>query len=62
MENGRRVSPPAPVEACRARCKAELSALPEDLLKLTKADPEYPVEYSARLAELRSTLSSQKKP
>ncbi|HLH31896.1 MAG TPA: nicotinate phosphoribosyltransferase, partial [Terriglobia bacterium] len=56
MENGRRLVQPEPLELCRARCKAGLDSLPDRLMSLSKAQPEYAVELSPRLAELISSV------
>jgi hypothetical protein len=62
MENGRRINKPEPLEASRARCKAELNGLSDELLRLTKADPGYVVEWSPGLAKLHSRLTAEKNP
>ena len=56
MEKGRRLASPEPLDQCRARCKTELDALPEHLLTLSKSFPEYPVELSAELSRLKTSL------
>jgi nicotinate phosphoribosyltransferase len=61
MANGRRIGPPEPLDECRARCRSELNSLPERLIRLSRVDPGYPVEWSAGLTELRLlTLNSAK--
>jgi nicotinate phosphoribosyltransferase len=60
MENGCRIGGPEPLDQCRARCRAELNALPERLMSLSKADPGYPVELSAGLIELRARTALQR--
>lgn len=52
MENGRRMVSAEPLDRCRARCKADLDALPARLHSLSKANPEYPVELSAGLSQV----------
>jgi nicotinate phosphoribosyltransferase len=56
MEKGRRLGSPEPLDQCRTRCKTELDALPEHLLTLSKGFPEYPVELSASLSRLKTSL------
>jgi nicotinate phosphoribosyltransferase len=60
MENGRRLQPPEPLEACRSRCLSELKALPENLLSLSKAEPAYPVELSPQLRQLKAAVLERK--
>jgi nicotinate phosphoribosyltransferase len=55
MENGRRLGPAESLETCRARCKAERSALPASLHALSKAEPAYPVEVSPGIQKLITT-------
>ena len=62
MENGRRTANPDPLETCRLRCKAQLDALPDRLLDLSRADPVYPVELSPELSSLRREVSARKIP
>jgi nicotinate phosphoribosyltransferase len=52
MEHGRRTEPPETLEQCRAYCKAEVKALPQPLLQLSKAPSGYPVEISPGLTRL----------
>jgi nicotinate phosphoribosyltransferase len=54
MENGRRLQPPEPLETCRRRCKSEREALPEILMGLSKAGPEYPVVLSPALTKIKN--------
>lgn len=56
MEKGRRCRPTESLDQCRARCAAEMRAIPGRLRSLDSADPAYPVEVSARLSEARSDL------
>jgi nicotinate phosphoribosyltransferase len=56
MEKGRRVVSAEPLDQCRARCKTELDALPDHLQTLSKGFPEYPVELSAKLSRLKTSL------
>jgi nicotinate phosphoribosyltransferase len=56
MENGRRIDPPEPLDQCRARCKAELDALPARLMSLSKSQPEYAIELSPQLSALVKRL------
>ncbi|HEY2382491.1 MAG TPA: nicotinate phosphoribosyltransferase [Terriglobia bacterium] len=58
MENGRRTAPPEPLSQCRARCKADLDAIPARLHNLSKADPDYPVDLSPQLSQLVSSILS----
>lgn len=51
MAAGRRLQPPEPLSAARARCAAERARLPEPLHALTAA-PAYPVRISDRLRAL----------
>ncbi|GAB6068488.1 nicotinate phosphoribosyltransferase [Methylothermus subterraneus] len=51
MRAGRRISQPEPLAAIRARCAAQLKALPEALKTLETAAP-YPVEISPALTRL----------
>jgi nicotinate phosphoribosyltransferase len=62
MENGRRTTNPDPLETCRLRCKAQLDALPDRLLDLSRADPVYPVELSPELSSLQRKVSARKIP
>jgi nicotinate phosphoribosyltransferase len=52
MEHGRRTGRPETLEECRTYCKAEIKALPQQLLQLSKAPSEYPVEISPGLTLL----------
>jgi nicotinate phosphoribosyltransferase len=56
MENGRRTGPAETLSQCRARCKAELDALPEGLHSLSKAQPEYPVDLSQGLSQVVASI------
>jgi nicotinate phosphoribosyltransferase len=51
MRQGRRLSPPPPLDQLRARAAAELGALPAHLARLETA-PAYPVEVSRALRDL----------
>jgi nicotinate phosphoribosyltransferase len=57
MGNGRRTSPAEPLDQCRARCKAELDALPDPLHSLSKAEREYPVDLSDRLSRVIASIT-----
>jgi nicotinate phosphoribosyltransferase len=56
MENGRRTRPSEHLEVSRRRCRAELDALPEELLSLEKASRSYPIELSQGLREAQAAL------
>jgi len=56
MEGGRRTSASEPLDVSRARCRAERSALSDDLQSLAKVEPGYPVELSSGLKDLRERL------
>ncbi len=51
MRNGTRVAPPPPLDELRARCRAQVSMLPETL-RSVEARPGYPVERSRALEQL----------
>jgi nicotinate phosphoribosyltransferase len=55
MSQGRRLQPAESLDRCRARCRDELQALPQELLSLSRADSPYPVDLSAGVVRLRST-------
>jgi nicotinate phosphoribosyltransferase len=57
MANGRRTSVIEPLEISRARCRAELDAVPDHLMSLSKADTSYPVKLSPKLASLKSAIA-----
>jgi nicotinate phosphoribosyltransferase len=59
MEQGRRLSPPEPLDVCRARCIAERNALPDALLQLSKAEPGYVVDLSPGLKQLQIEMQSR---
>jgi nicotinate phosphoribosyltransferase len=56
MEKGRRTRPIESLDQTRARCHAEINALPENLMSLSSADPGYPVELSPQLIRMRADL------
>jgi nicotinate phosphoribosyltransferase len=56
MTGGKRLHPLEPLENCRNRCRAELEALPENLLSLAKSDSPYPIDLSPGLTQLSRTL------
>lgn len=56
LENGTRIRPPESLEECRARCKSGLDALPQLLMSLSKAQPEYAVDLSPRLSKLVTSI------
>lgn len=51
MRAGKRLAPPEPLDAIRARCAAQLKALPE-ALKALESSSDYPVEISPELVRL----------
>jgi nicotinate phosphoribosyltransferase len=53
MAAGKRLQPPEPLHNCRDRCRAEIAALPEDLLGLTAPDIPYPIDVSSGLTRLK---------
>ncbi|MEW5882157.1 MAG: nicotinate phosphoribosyltransferase [Pseudomonadota bacterium] len=57
MRAGRRVSPPEPLDAIRARLRSELDALPAALTQLAIAPP-YPVEISPAIRTLAARLDA----
>ncbi|MFZ5539513.1 MAG: nicotinate phosphoribosyltransferase [Pseudomonadota bacterium] len=57
MRAGRRVSPPEPLDAIRARLRGELDALPAALTQLAIAPP-YPVEISPAIRTLAARLDA----
>jgi len=57
MRAGRRVSPPEPLDAIRARLRGELDALPAALTELAIAPP-YPVEISPAIRALAARLDA----
>jgi nicotinate phosphoribosyltransferase len=57
MRAGRRVSPPEPLDAIRARLRSELDALPAALTELAIAPP-YPVEISPAIRALAARLDA----
>jgi len=65
IDRGRRVLPPADLNAARARREAAVASLPAELRDLTPAEQPYPVEVSpalealAALAEGRADTRSQ---
>jgi nicotinate phosphoribosyltransferase len=52
MGHGRRTGRPESLEECRTYCKDQIKALPQQLLQLSKAPSEYPVEISPGLTRL----------
>jgi len=56
MEKGRRMRPAESLDQTRARCHGEISAMPENLMSLSSADPGYPVELSPQLNRMRADL------
>jgi len=56
MEGGRRTEPPDSLEACRARCKADIHSLPENLLDLTRAHSPYEVDLSGELTRMNAEI------
>jgi len=56
MRGGKRVGPPAALEAVRARAREQLAALPAGLRRLTPAEPGYRVEISAALRALAAEV------
>jgi hypothetical protein len=59
MQDGVRLSEPPPLEAFRARARAERDRLPRRAVALEPADPPYPVAISTRLAAWRDTLTRE---
>lgn len=57
MRDGRRVGPPDPLDAARARCRADLAALPAEATKLRDPQPP-PVRLSAALTQLRDEVTA----
>ncbi|MES9606748.1 MULTISPECIES: nicotinate phosphoribosyltransferase [Actinomadura] len=55
MEAGRRLAGPEPLEAVRARCAAEIAALPDRITRL-RAPETRPVRLSTRLRRVRDRL------
>jgi len=54
MEGGRRTGPPDSLEACRARCRADIQSLPENLLDLSRAHSSYEVNLSDELTRMNA--------
>lgn len=57
MRDGRRVGPPDTLDAARARCRADLAALPAEARKLRDPHPP-PVRLSAALEQLRDEMTA----
>jgi nicotinate phosphoribosyltransferase len=55
MADGQLLAPPPALEAIRARCAAEVAALPADVRRLRDAG-SYPVRYSDRLVATQRAL------
>jgi nicotinate phosphoribosyltransferase len=60
LAGGRRVGPPEPLAAARARCAAAVAALPDHLRAVRAAGPTYPVRRSDGLAELVGRLRDER--
>jgi nicotinate phosphoribosyltransferase len=59
MRGGRRLDPPEPLDAIRARARSEISRLPAALRQLSGDGPEYPVEISAALRAERDRITAR---
>ncbi len=59
MRDGRRLTGPEPLEAIRARARAEIDALPKRLRALEPASPEYPVEVSPALRDYQTSVAAE---
>jgi nicotinate phosphoribosyltransferase len=58
MRSGHPLAPPPPLAAVRARCAAQLAALPEGVRRLR--DPAaYPVRFSERLVALQRAVEAE---
>jgi nicotinate phosphoribosyltransferase len=57
MAAGKRVGPAESLQTCRDRCRAEIAALPQDLLGLTRTDVPYHVDISSGLRRLRDQIT-----
>ncbi|MBI5242732.1 MAG: hypothetical protein HY922_03485 [Elusimicrobia bacterium] len=55
FRNGRRILPPAGLEAARLRARSQLAALPPGVLSLSRPE-RYPVELEAGLSARREAL------
>jgi nicotinate phosphoribosyltransferase len=58
MRNGKRLAPPEPLTAVRARAEAARASLPEPLRRL-ETGPRYPVEVSAALRSLAASVDAR---
>jgi nicotinate phosphoribosyltransferase len=58
MRNGKRLSPPAPLEQCRTHAARQLDQLPKALCSLEPAPP-YPVHVSQKIRALADHLDQQ---
>jgi nicotinate phosphoribosyltransferase len=61
MRGGRRIKaagevPLAPLQRARNRCLAERARMPERILRLSAAEPPFPVHHSAQLEELHDQV------
>jgi nicotinate phosphoribosyltransferase len=59
MAAGKRLRPPDSLQSCRERCRAEVAALPENLLSLKQADAPYHVDISPGLMRLRQQITTR---
>jgi nicotinate phosphoribosyltransferase len=58
MRNGKRLSPPAPLEQLRTHAARQLDQLPEALRSLNQVSP-YPVHISQKIRDLADHLDQQ---
>jgi nicotinate phosphoribosyltransferase len=58
MQNGKRLSPPAPLKQWRTHAAKQLQLLPEDLRSLKQTSP-YPVHISQKIRELANRLDQE---
>ncbi len=58
MRAGRPLAPPPPLAAVRARCAAQLAALPDEVRRLRDPAP-YPVRFSERLVALQRAVEAE---
>jgi nicotinate phosphoribosyltransferase len=58
MAGGKRARPAESLQSCRDRRRAEVAALPENLLRLTNADVPYRIDVSPELTRLRNETAA----